>query len=408
MIDTKKFKEQGYLIIPNCISENMIEDCKNTCLSIRNSSEKKIIAVASFLSPELFRYYTSDFMYDIATQLLETEDIYLFNDQIVIKLPNEDFKFEKHTDNGYGPHNDLALKGVFKTITCAWVLDDFTNENGPVSILNKQTNEWDIPLPKKGDMIIWDGNTLHESSINKTNKERAVWLCVYSTHDLTSIKPHNSDFFKNKFFYCDKFIKGKMIPHTSTYKNKYIAQQTEGVWKLFEEFLLKERFDRIFEIGTSLGGLTRFINDFSKENGIDTEIVTMDVRPENQMLLDEGIQSLQLNALDIKNFPKIESFLKTDKKVLILCDGGDKCTEFDVFSKYVKVGDFIMTHDYSISYKYFEDNIKNKKWDWCQITECDIMTTCNRFNLVDYTKIDFTKEMWVCKTKQQNTKKILL
>ena len=205
MIDVEIFKKQGYIIISNCISLDKIDDCKNICLSIRNSDEKQVISVASFLSPDLFKYYTSNFMYDIATQLLETNTIHLFNDQIVIKLPNENFKFEKHTDNAYGPNNNLALENKFKTITCAWILDDFTEENGPVSILNKETNEWDIPLPKKGDMVIWDGNTLHESSINKSNKERAVWLCVYSTHDLTSIKPLESDFFKNKNFYSSKF-----------------------------------------------------------------------------------------------------------------------------------------------------------------------------------------------------------
>lgn len=408
MMDIQKFKQQGYIVIHNCISEDMIENCKNICVSIRNSDERQVISVASLLSPELFKYYTSDFMYDIATQLLETEDIYLFNDQIVVKLPNEDFKFEKHTDNAYGPHNELALQGVFKTITCAWVLDDFTEDNGPVSILNKQTNEYDIPLPKRGDMIIWDGNTLHESSINKSNKERAVWLCVYSTCDLMAIKPYNSTFFKNKNFYCDKFEKGKMMPFTSTYKNKYVAQQTNGVWKLFEEFLIKERFERIFEIGTSIGGLTQFINDFSKENNIDTEIMSVDIKPANQSLLDVGIQSLQLNVLDVKNLSNLESFLKTDKKVLILCDGGDKCTEFNLFSKYIKVGDFIMAHDYSVSYQYFEDNLKNKKWNWCQITEDDIKDSITKFKLVDYNDINFSQEMWVCKTKKENTKKILL
>jgi 23S rRNA U2552 (ribose-2'-O)-methylase RlmE/FtsJ len=408
MLDVKQFKEQGYIIIPNCISDDKVENCKNICLSIRNLDERKVISVASFLSSELFNYYTSDFMYDIAIQLLETDEIYLFNDQIVVKLPNEDFKFEKHTDNGYGPHNDLALKGDFKTITCGWVLDDFTIENGPVSILNTQTNEWDIPLPKKGDMIIWDGNTLHESSLNKSNKERAVWLCVYSTHDLTSIKPYNSDFFKNKSFYCDRFLKGKMIPHTSTYKNKYIAQQTDGVWKLFEQFLLKERFERIVEIGTAIGGLTQFIGDFSKEHNIHSEIITLDVNPPNQKLIDLGIQSLQINVLDAKNLSKIESFLKTDKKVLILCDGGDKPKEFNLFSKYIKVGDFIMAHDYVIDYEYFEHNIKHKKWDWCQITEGDIIDVCNKFNLIDYDELDFTKEMWICKTKKEKTKKTLI
>ena len=26
-------------------------------------------------------------------------------------------------------------------------------------LLNKQTNEWDTPLPKKGNIIVWNGNT---------------------------------------------------------------------------------------------------------------------------------------------------------------------------------------------------------------------------------------------------------
>lgn len=408
MIDVKKFKEQGYILLPNCISNNLIEDCKDICLSIRNSNENKVISVASFLSPDLFKYYTSDLMYNIATELLETDVIHLFNDQIVIKLPNENFKFEIHSDNAYGPHNDLALKGLFKTITCAWILDDFTQENGPVSILNKQTNEWDTPLPKKGDMLIWDGDSLHQSSINKSNKERAVWLCVYSTQDLTSIKPYNLEFFKNKNFYSDRFIKGKMLPFTSTYKNKYTAQQTDGVWELFEQFLLKEKFERIFEIGTALGGLTHFINDFSKENNINTEILSIDVKPINQKLIDDGVQNFQMNALDIKNISKLEFFLKTDKKLLILCDGNEKPTEFKLYSKYIKVDDFIMAHDYAINYEYFKSNIKNKKWDWCQITEGDIIDVSTKLNLIDYTELDFTKEMWICKTKKENNKKTLL
>ena len=408
MIDLQKFKEQGYIVISNSIPNDAVNDCKDICMSIRNSTEIKVISVASFLSSRLFKYYTSDFMYDIATELLETDTIHLFNDQIVVKLPNENFKFEIHSDNAYGPHNDLSLKGEFKTITCAWILDDFTEENGPVSILNKETNEWDTPLPKKGDMVIWDGDTLHHSSINKSNKERAVWLCVYSTHDLTSFKPYNSDFFKNKNFYSDRFVKSKMLPFTSTYKNKYTAQQTDGVWELFEQFLLKEKFERVFEIGTALGGLTQFINDFSKENGIDTEILSIDVKTPNQTLIDEGIQNLQMNALDIKNISKLGSFLKTDKKLLILCDGNSKPIEFNLYSKYIKVGDFIMAHDYAITYEYFEDNIKHKKWDWCQITEGDIVDICTKFNLTDYTNLDFSKEMWVCKTKKDNSKKTLL
>ena len=115
-----------------------------------------------------------------------------------------------------------------------------------------------------------------------------------------------------------------------------------------------------------------------------------------------------MNALDNKTMHNLESFLKTDKKLLILCDGNDKPSEFNLYSKYIKVGDFIMAHDYAVSYEYFEDNIKHKKWNWCQITEGNISNVSTKFNLVDYTELDFRKEMWVCKTKKENTKKTLL
>jgi len=157
MIDVDKFKKEGYVVIHNHIPNHMIDKCKQECLSIKHSiitnnlegtkknfgSETywKGIDVASFLSADLFEYYTSDLMFDVAKQLLETDDLYLFNDQIVVKLPNENFEFVPHTDNEYGPNNDLALQNKFKTITCAWILDDFTIDNGPVAILNKQTNE---------------------------------------------------------------------------------------------------------------------------------------------------------------------------------------------------------------------------------------------------------------------------
>ena len=421
MIDIQKFKEQGYLIIPKCIPKDDIDKCKDVCLSIKHlvvdnnlEGTKKSFGVekywkgmdmASFLSADLFRYYTSDFMYDIAKELLETDTIYLFNDQIVVKLPNEDFQFEPHTDNELGPNPELAKIDKFKTITCAWILDDFTIDNGPVSILNKKTNEWDTPLPKKGDIIVWNGNTLHKSSINTSNKERVVWLCVYSTDNLLKMDFDKSKSFKN--FYDIKFEVGKMIPMTSTYKNIYVAQQTEGAWKVFEEFLLKEKFERIFEVGTGIGGLIQFISQFSKDNNIDTEIMTIDIKPVNEKLKEIGIESLQMDATNTKNLSIFNNFLRTNKKLLILCDGGNKPDEFIMFSKYIKVGDFIMAHDYVISEEYFENNIKNKKWGWCQITENDIKGVSNKFNLIEYSDIDFTQEMWVCKTKKEKTNNLI-
>jgi 23S rRNA U2552 (ribose-2'-O)-methylase RlmE/FtsJ len=421
VLDVKKFIEQGYIIIPNSIPKDDVDKCKDICLSLKHSvidnnligTKKSFgnatywrgIDVASYLQDSLYLYYTSDFMYDIAKDLLQTDTIYLFNDQIVVKLPNENFEFPEHTDNEMGPNPELAKDGGFKTITCAWILDDFTNENGPVSIFNKKTNEWDTPLPKRGDIVVWDGNTPHKSSLNLSNNERVVWLCVYSTHNLLTIESNRSEAYKN--YYDTKFEVGKMIPMTCTYENRYMAQQTLGAWELFKQFLLKEKFERILEIGTGLGGFTQFLYEFSKENNINTEIMTVDIKPSNEKLIFIGVKSIQMNVLNVQNLPKLDEFLKTNKKLLILCDGDEKSVEFNLFSKYIKVNDFIMAHDYAISYEYFEDNIKNKKWNWCQIVENDIEAISKKLNLVEYTDIDFKEEMWICKTKKENNKKQL-
>ena len=139
---------------------------------------------------KLYDIYTSKFMYDIITSYIPTP--YLFNDQIVVKEPNEEFSFEPHRDNQYGPFpNDEELL----TINCMLVLDDFTKENGAISILD---NEWITLYPKVGDVLMIEGNTLHSSKINLSNHSRRAYLCVYS----------NKSIGKNfqKGFYYEKFV----------------------------------------------------------------------------------------------------------------------------------------------------------------------------------------------------------
>tara|TARA_Y100001954_G_C15784005_1_gene591479 strand:- start:688 stop:1299 length:612 start_codon:yes stop_codon:yes gene_type:complete len=139
---------------------------------------------------KLYDIYTSKFMYDIITSYIPTP--YLFNDQIVVKEPNEEFSFEPHRDNQYGPFpNDEELL----TINCMLVLDDFTKENGAISILD---DEWITLYPKVGDVLMIEGNTLHSSKINLSNHSRRAYLCVYS----------NKSIGKNfqKGFYYEKFV----------------------------------------------------------------------------------------------------------------------------------------------------------------------------------------------------------
>ena len=224
MFDINKFKEEGYIIIEKFIPQNYIEVASNLCVELKNFNDSKLtngkpsgsvsywkgLDMASTYSLELLNLYTSDLMFNIATSFLETNEPYLFNDQIVVKLPNDNFKFEPHTDNMRGPNPKAAALGNFKTITCCWVLDDFTKDNGPISILNTKTNKWETPLPNKGDLLIWDGNTLHSSTLNKTTEARKVWLQIYSTENLTKVSDDKN--FDDTRFYGEKFVLGMQSP----------------------------------------------------------------------------------------------------------------------------------------------------------------------------------------------------
>ena len=67
-----------------------------------------------------------------------------------------------------------------------------------------------------------------------------------------------------------------------------------------------------------------------------------------------------------------------------------------------------MAHDYADNYELFETDIKYKEWGWCEITDYDIKDVSSKLKLIEYKDINFKEEMWVCKTKKETTKKILL
>lgn len=138
---------------------------------------------------KLFDVYTSKFMYDTVTTLLK--DPYLFNDQIVVKEPYEDFQFEPHFDNQFGPYpGDESLV----TMNFMLVLDDFTPENGGISVFDE---EWITLYPKTGDILMIEGNTLHASAKNNSAHPRRAYLCVYSNRPIG--EGFQQGFYSNKF-----------------------------------------------------------------------------------------------------------------------------------------------------------------------------------------------------------------
>lgn len=182
------------------------------------------------------------------------------------------------------------------------------------------------------------------------------------------------------------------------------AQQFHDVYQVFYDFIKEVKPKRILEIGTALGGFTMFLKTITKELGLNTKILTFDIgaRPWYSDMIKRGIDVRVEDIFgDFKDVPSdIKNFIRSEGITIVLCDGGWKIGEFNLLSKYIKQGDFIMAHDYCIDKPTFEKEINNKIWNWLEIVEEDISEASKENGLEFYNQNKFSKVVWVCKIKQ--------
>jgi|TARA_R110000803_G_scaffold110767_1_gene179248 hypothetical protein len=202
-LNVELFDKQGYLHIKDVIPSDELARCRKMCIKLKKEYVNRLgeprewgtgkvwrgLEMASKLKESLISMYLHPFMQQIVTPFLKSQEVYMFNDQVVVKLPGEDFSFGEHNDNQYGPDPMAAAKGEFKTINFMWVLTNITKETGPISCQNIETGEWEEILAKAGDLIALDGNTVHRSSQNTSDKVRAIYACVYSNKPIGNIDP---------------------------------------------------------------------------------------------------------------------------------------------------------------------------------------------------------------------------
>ena len=124
-LDNKLFKKQGYIHVEDVIPLDMLKLARRESINLKrntttafNKDKAGSIDMASKVNENLMMCYIHPFMQQIVPVFLETTDIYLFNDQVVVKLPNEEFIHPEHNDNQYGD---------FQTINYIWVLNFSVN-----------------------------------------------------------------------------------------------------------------------------------------------------------------------------------------------------------------------------------------------------------------------------------------
>ena len=187
--------------------------------------------------------------------------------------------------------------------------------------------------------------------------------------------------------------------------DNHCAQQNHFTYKVFWEFLNEIKPKRILEIGTALGGFTMFLKIVSDENNLNIDIRSYDVvnLPWYDHLKNVGIDHRVENVFmeDYNNTTEeVKDFIKSEGVTVILCDGGNKIKEFNLLSNFLKKGDFILAHDFSINSEVFKKEMFEKVWNWCEISEADISVSSNKNNLFFYNYDEFKKTAWVCKLKE--------
>ena len=184
----------------------------------------------------------------------------------------------------------------------------------------------------------------------------------------------------------------------------HTAQQSHNAYQVFYDFLKEIKPKRILEIGTALGGFTEFLKIVIDELNLDCKIISYDInaRPWYGDMINKGIDVRVENIFN-ETFTEVKdeviNFVKSDGTTIVLCDGGWKIGEFKIFAKHIKNLDFILAHDYSFSEEVYLNEIKDKIWNWCEITESDIEQSVIENNLKSYQADKFSQAVWVCKVK---------
>jgi len=188
-------------------------------------------------------------------------------------------------------------------------------------------------------------------------------------------------------------------PTVKNFLGKKVAQAPMA-FLIFPKFLEKEKFDSIIEIGSGAGTLSLFLAFCC--HLIKSDFLTIDINKIAKETSDSikmlGGRFYQTDVYASECMELIKNKFDSKKRVLLLCDGAIKKRCINTFSKYLKVNDVIMGHDYFENIKTFKTQ---KHWTSCELINSDIEKTCKEYNLEKLYENVFNTIYWTCRIKRK-------
>lgn len=171
----------------------------------------------------------------------------------------------------------------------------------------------------------------------------------------------------------------------------YRSAQSKYVPEVFSKIL--SEFDLIIEIGTFTGAFTDWLSQNTKG---DCVIFSYDINEYYREIKSSPKVNFRVaDCFDLGTIKEISDLILSNKRVLLLCDGGDKETEFKLYSRYLKKNDVIMIHDYEHTKEDYE-KIKIEI-GWPTISESkyeNLSRYLEELKLSPYYYNEFKQVMW--------------
>ena len=220
----EQYHREGFFILESVIPDRALDALRGECMRYIDVAEKEMeakglrsaginhykkryfIANRSAESPIMTDFLFGDLMVGICRATLG-EDVYLFNEQYVVKAADTDSKFAWHQDSGYVGHYHRAY------LSCWCALDDMSIENGTIYVLpygrdgrhstdainahivEAGSNDkvgyhggdpGDPAIVPAGSIVVFSSRTFHRSGANRTGSYRRSYLAQYSSEPIMS------------------------------------------------------------------------------------------------------------------------------------------------------------------------------------------------------------------------------
>ena len=221
----ESYRSEGYAVLPSVLSPEELDMLRLECayfvgftdgwliergisvFGITHLGKRYFISSRYRYSQTLWTFLFGKLMQQVTTAFLGPQ-VYLFNEQWVVKGAREGMQFSWHQDSGYVKFRDPKTQHD-PYLTCWIALDDMSSENGTISVLPHSTlgtqsriidhkveagsndligYEGDEPgvqidVPA-GSIAVFSSTNLHRSNANYTDSPRRAYLAQYTAKPL--------------------------------------------------------------------------------------------------------------------------------------------------------------------------------------------------------------------------------